>query len=49
MKYEAGALTAHFNFHFHVREGELMQGRPEGGSREEGREGREGEKESEPL
>jgi len=47
MKYEAGALTACFIFHFHVREGELMQGMPERGGQEGGREER--AKESEPL
>ena len=40
MKYEAGALTSHFSFHFHAREGELMQGMPERG----GSEGRERER-----
>ena len=42
MKYKGGVLTARFNFHFHVREGELMQGMPERGK---GREGRERERE----
>jgi len=38
MKYETGTLTSHFSFHFHAREGELMQGMPEGGGREKERE-----------